>query len=101
MKRAPIQPTSAANRPTRGGVLIRAALDRSLEHAFDQAAQAVARAAHVEAGRAAVLVRVEADLAALRRVVVRPEEAHLVGRRLAESDRDVRRVLPRALEVEP
>src|SRR6185503_3100442 len=68
-----------------------------LEHLFDVAAQAVARAADVHA---AELLGVEADLAAHRRVVVSPEEAHLLVGGLAELHARVRRVRPRAFEVE-
>ena len=55
--------------------------------ALDAGCTAYRRGSICRAVRAAVLVGVDAHARALRRLVVRPEEAHLVVRRLAELDR--------------
>src|SRR5450631_2202408 len=64
---------------------------------LDERALDGARTAEVVAS---LIRRVHADVGALRRIVVGPEEAHLAVRRLAELHNLVRRVVPVAGEVE-
>src|SRR5262249_8488275 len=100
--------TLAAKRPAGAGAALllhfvsttpsKTALSLRARPSEELAALRILRAAQVVA--AGKLIGVQTNVGALARIVVRPEEAHLVARRFAERDRLCALVVPVAFEAE-